>query len=295
MTEDVLLRLPIPSTMGYYAPYQNAGSVENKGWDLAIAYRNQTGDFKYGASFVLSDVKNKVIDLKDTGPYNYTATTIREGEPINALFGYEADGLFQSQSEVDEHAIQFGTVEPGDIKYKDQNGDGVINSDDRVVIGNQIPRFSYGLDLTAGYKGFDARILIQGIGDVDGYLDGDAIWAFHNGGKIQQWNIDEHWTPENPDAEYPRYWIAYPNNQKVSTYWMRSAAYLRLKNVQLGYSFPKRWIDKLHISKLRVYVASDNLLTLANFYPGWDPETSIRDDNQHIFMASYIFGVNVQF
>jgi TonB-linked SusC/RagA family outer membrane protein len=306
-TDDILLRLPIPATMGFSAPYQNAGSVENKGWDLAASYNNHEGEFRYGVSFMLSDVKNKVLDLKDTGPYNYTATTIREGEPINAIFGYEADGLFQTPNEVAEHAFQDGTVGPGDIRYKDQltidsdgdgipdTADGVINADDRVVIGNQIPRFSYSLDLTAEYKGFDVRLFIQGIGKVDGYLDNDAIWAFYNGGKLQKWHIDSRWTPDNPNAEYPRYWIAYQNNQKASSYWMRSAAYLRLKNAQLGYTLPKNLTNKLKLDRLRIYIAGDNLLTLDDFYPGWDPETRLRDNDVHPFFASYTLGINVQF
>ncbi len=306
-TEDILLRLPIPATMGFEAPYQNAGVVENKGWDLALSYNDNSGEFKYSATIMLSDVRNKVIDLKDTGPFNYDVTTIREGEPINAIFGYEAEGLFQTQAEVDQHATQFGTVEPGDIKYKDQltidsdgdgiadASDGVINADDRVVIGNQIPRFNYSLDLTAQYKGFDARIFIQGVGDVDGYLNGDGVWAFHNGGQLQQWHIDSHWTPDNPDAEYPRYWLGYTNNTQASSYWMKSAAYLRLKNVQLGYTLPKKWLNKLDIEKLRIYVAGDNVFTFDNFYPGWDPETNILDDNNHPFMSSYSIGINVQF
>ena len=294
-TDGILLRLPIPQTMGLNAPFQNAGKVENRGWDLSVIHNNSVNDFNYNVNFMLSDVVNEVVDLKDTGPYNYGTTTIREGHPINAIYGYESLGLFQTDNEVGEHATQFGTVEAGDIIYKDQNGDDVINSDDRVVLGNQIPRMIYSMDISAEFRGFDARIFVQGVGKQDSYLFNEAVKAFHNGGKIQDWHIREHWTPDNPNASYPRFWFSFPNNDKTSSFWMRSGAYLRLRNLQVGYSLPQSLIETMNVQKFRIYLSGDNLFTIDDFYRGYDPETNLNNNNIYPFVSTYNLGVDVRF
>ena len=292
-TYDILLRLPIPATMGLTAPFQNAGQVRNVGWDLQLAHRNQVRGVDYGVSLVLSDVRNEVIDLKDTGPYIGGYTIIREGDPINALYGYEATGLFQSEEEVAGHATQFGDVAPGDIKYRDQNGDGVINADDRVVLGNTIPRYTYGLSLDAAYRSFDLSVFLQGIGDANGYLDRDAAWAFHNGGKIQTWQMD-YWTPDNPDAAYPRLTFTLPNNKQVSSYWMTDASYLRLKSVVLGYDVPASAFGRLPVSGLRLYVSGQDLFSRDD-YRGFDPEAPLGQGSFYPITASYTLGLQLQF
>lgn len=294
-TRDILLRLPIPASVGLTAPYQNAGIVRNTGFDLALTHRNEVGGLNYSASLVFSDVRNEVIDLKETGPYNSTFTTIREGESMNAIFGYEALGLFQTQEEVDQHATQFGNVAPGDIKYKDQNGDGVINADDRVVLGNTVPRYTYGVNLSASYKGFDASVFVQGVGKVYGYLNNEAAWAFYNGGKVQEWHLDR-WTPDNPDATYPRFTFNFPNNQQVSSYWMLDASYLRVKNVNLGYTFPASIFgtSNIPLSGLRIYLTGQDLFSFDS-YRGYDPESNLGDGNYYPFVTSYTIGLEATF
>ena len=294
-TSDILLRLPIPVSVGLTAPYQNAGKVRNTGLDLSLTHRNQIGGLYYTASVVFSDVRNEVIDLKGTGPYNYSLTTIREGESMNAVYGYQADGLFQSQDEINASAKQFGTLAPGDIKYVDQNGDGVINADDRVVLGNTIPRNTFGLNLTAQLKGFDFSVFLQGVGKRYGYLNNEAGWAFYNGGKLQKWQMD-HWTPDNPDAAYPRYTFNLPNNQQVSSFWMTDASYVRLKNINVGYTLPRSLFagSVVPMEGLRLYFTGQDLLSWDAFR-GYDPEAGLGDGNFYPFVATYTVGLEARF
>ena len=179
-TTDILLALPIPAIIGLNRPYQNAGEVKNTGWDLALNYNQAKGAFKYQVGFNLSDVENEIVDLKGTGPIIGTYTFNQEGYPINALYGYRALGLFQSQEEIKASPKQIGIYAPGDIKYADTNGDNKIGADDKVAIGNSIPRFTHGLTFNAQYKGFDLSFLLQGVAKADVLLARDAAWAFYN-------------------------------------------------------------------------------------------------------------------
>lgn len=294
-TTGILLQLPVPAIIGLNAPYQNAGVVNNRGWDLAINYANTTRKVNYNVGFNISDVRNQVIDLKGTGPYINGYTIIEEGYPINSLYGYQATGLFQSQSEVNKSPTQFGNYAPGDIKYMNLNGDSVINADDREVIGNQIPRYTFGFNFSLKYHDFDINMLLQGIGKRDVYLNNDAVWAFYNSGPIQQWQLD-YWTPDNPNAKYPRL-IAESNhnNFQNSSYWVYKAAYLRLKNLQIGYSMPSQLLSRLFISNLRIYLAGDNLVTFDHMPKGWDPERPSGDATYYPISSTYTFGVDITF
>lgn len=294
-TTGILLQLPIPAIIGLAKPYQNAGAVRNTGWDLELSYAKQTGAFHYRIGFNLSDVINEVTDLKGTGPYISTYSVVQEGEPIDALFGYQAIGLFQTQDEVDKSPTQFGNYAPGDIRYKDLSGDNVINADDRTVLGNQIPRLNFGLDFSAGWKGFDLNVLIQGVGKRDIFLYKDAVWAFYNAGKIQRWQLD-YWTPDNPDAKYPRL-VAQTthNNFQNSSYWVYDASYARLKNVQIGYTFPEALLGRTFLNQLRLYVSGQDIFTLDHMPSGWDPERKSGDASVYPITSTYVFGLSLSF
>jgi hypothetical protein len=294
-TTGILLQLPIPAIVGLNKPYQNAGSVKNTGWDLAITYRDQSEDFHYSIGFNLSDVRNEITSLKGTGPYIGTYTVDMEGYSIDALYGYRASGIFQTADQVEKSPAQFGNVAPGDIIYKDVNGDGVINADDRVVMGSQVPRLTFGLNLALSYKGFDFSMLVQGVGKKSVFLYKDAVWAFYNGGKIQDWQLD-YWTPDHPDAKYPRL-IAETNhnNFQNSSFWVFNSAYGRLKNLVLGYSVPQTVLQKTFIDKLRVYVSGQNMFTLDHMPQGWDPERPSGTASVYPISSTYVFGLNLTF
>ncbi|MEQ8880599.1 MAG: SusC/RagA family TonB-linked outer membrane protein, partial [Cyclobacteriaceae bacterium] len=293
-TKDIIFDIPIPATTGLNAPPVNAGEVLNEGWDLRIVYGNKVNNFNYNIGFNLSDVKTTVVDLKETGPIFPDKFTIwEEGEEFNALYGFVADGYYQSQDEVDDGPTQIGTLAPGDIRYRDLNDDGVINADDRQIIGSTTPRYVFGLDMTADYKGFDLTIFFQGVGKRDGYLEQEAAWAFYNGGKVQEKHLD-YWTPENPDAEFPRLTYTLTNNQAVSSFWRTNAAYLRLKNVQIGYTLPQSLTEAISIQRARVYAAGQNLFSIDS-YDGFDPESRLGNANFYPFVTVYTLGVDITF
>jgi TonB-linked SusC/RagA family outer membrane protein len=307
-TSDILLQFPIPLTIGLNAPYENAGSVRNTGWDLALGWADEINDFTYGINFNISDVKNEVIDLKGTGPHISGARIIKEGYPINSIYGYEAQGLFQSQDEVDNAPTHIGAIAPGDIHYVNQitvdtDGDGVadaaddlINADDRVVIGDPFPRLMYGMNLSAGFRGFDLSVMFQGVGKRDVMATGDAVWAFYNAGKIQKWHTD-YWTPENPDASFPRLVATTSHNNFQDTdYWVYDASYLRVRNLTFGYTFPQPMMDNIDVNRLRLYFSGQNLLTMDNMPAGWDPEIP-NDRTGDVFpiTAIYSLGIDLSF
>ena len=295
-TTGILLRLDVPKTTGLNAPYQNAGEVENKGWDLGLNYKNNDNPFKYELAFVLSDVKNKVLDLKGVSRTGLTVSN--EGYPINSLYGLEAIGYI-TDADYDQngkylYATQYGKFGRGDIKYKDQNGDGVINDKDEAIIGSTIPRFNYSLNVNLSYKNFDLGMFWQGVGKADGYLGNNATMPFYLGGTIQEQNKD-FWTPDNLDAKFPRLAFNEPNNEKNSSFWMKNASYLRLKNIQIGYSLPKSLIKKASIQRLRIYVSGQNLLTFDKFWDGYDVESPVGVGNQYPQVKLFTMGLDVKF
>jgi len=296
-TTDILLEIPIVSTTGLNEPFQNAAEVQNKGLDLSLDYYKQFGDFSLNIRPNFSIIKNEVVSLLGKGPFIRTFTIDQEGESINSIFGYEAEGLFQTQAEVDGHATQFGLVGPGDIKYKDQNNDGVINGDDRVILGNTIPEYTYGLNMGMGWKGFNLNVLLQGVGGVDGYIRGPGVNAFVGASTAQPWQRDGRWTPENPDpnAIYPRFTFNGNNNQQVSSFWLRSASFLRVKNVQLSYTLPSKALENTFIKGISANVGAQNLFTFDDFYTGFDPESPIGPGQHFPQLRVFTFGFDINF
>lgn len=290
-TSGILLQLDIPTMLGLTAPYQNAGIVENKGWEVSLNYRDRIGDFRYAATVNLSDVKNKVVDLR--GIQRSGRQVSREGHPIDSFFGYEAIGLFQSADEVASSPKQFGNLAPGDIKYRDVNGDGVINTQDQVILGSPIPRYTYSTNLDLGYKGFDLSVFFQGVGKADGFLYGQGIMPFFLGGTVQEQHKDR-WTPDNTDATFPRFAFNEINNEQNSDFWMKSASYLRLKNVQLSYTVPGAFLKK-YIQRARIYVSGQNLFTIDKFWQGYDVEAPVSDGGWYPQMKVYSLGLDLKF
>lgn len=273
-TTDILLELPIPLIIGLNPPFQNAGTVENSGWEMEAGYRNYIGnDFSYNISANISDVKNVVTDLHGAGPFISGNTITAEGYPIGSIYGLQSDGFFQSQEEIDAHAMQTGQIAPGDIKYVDQNSDGVINAEDRVIIGDPFPSLNYGFNFDLRYKSFDVSLFFQGIGSRDVHLTNFVVRAFYNAGKITKWQAEDYWTPDNRDASYPRLTQGdNHSNFQTSDFWVYNASYLRLRNLQVGYTLPSKVLDRLSIQKTRIFFLGHNLWTMFDDLPqGVDP------------------------
>ncbi|MCG6189699.1 TonB-dependent receptor [Maribellus maritimus] len=291
-TNGILLQLDIPAYLGVNAPYQNAGIVKNNGWDFSVGYNARKKDLSYGINLSLSDVKNKIVDLKGANVGDLLVNF--EGYAINSFYGYEAIGYFTSQEDIDSSPAQTGTIIPGSIKYKDQDDSGAIDGDDRKIIGNNIPRYTFSINGNLKWKNIDFSMLLQGVGKVDGYLTETAIWPFSNGSTALTMHKD-YWTKENPNASFPSLAFNNDNNYQNSTFWLKDASYLRVKNIQIGYSFSSNFLNKANIRQLRFYVSGQNLLTLDNFWDGFDAETPVGNATYYPQQKSYSIGVNISF
>lgn len=316
-TEGILLQLNYPAQIGAKPSEQNAGKVNNKGWEIDLGWREQRGDFFYGIGFNLSDVKNKIVDLAGNAP-DLSGYQIRMvGYPIDAFYGYVADGLmspedFKISDPVNNNyslpkipVILGNDYQPGDIKYKDISGpdgvpDGRITPEyDKVVLGSNIPRYTYSIRGDLGWKGIDFSFVIQGVGKCDGYLEGSARHAFQDMAAYpQKVHLDRYnvVTNPNPNASYPRLTYNTNFNQSTfSTYWMEDASYMRLKNIQLGYTFPEKWMKKARIDKLRIYLSADNLFTVSKFFYAYDPETPVSKGGYYPQVKTFVIGLNLNF
>lgn len=209
----------------------------------------------------------------------------------------EAIGLFASEEEIKNAPNQdyTGSPSPGDIRYKDQNGDKKITADDRVNLGNSFPGLTFGLQLGASYKGFDIATTIHAVADAQGYLTGTAAQAFSNGASALEAQKDR-WTPQNLNASYPRLSLnnASRNYTQTNSFFMENASYIKMRNLQIGYSLPKSVLSNLFVEKCRFYVSADNLFTITSFR-GFDPETPWGGGNIYPMVTSYTFGLNLVF
>lgn len=273
-TNDMLLYLPIQGVIGMDAPAQNAGSVENTGFDLSIFHNNSINkDWSYAINFNVAYVKNEITDMNGTegvDPDNGKYWRL-EGYPIGSFYGYVANGYFNTEDELKNYPKRLGSEKLGDIKYVDRDGNGKIDAADQTVIGKNFPSWTGGLNLAVYYKDFDLSMLWQGAFDVDAYYTGEASYAFYNSGKVLKRHLDR-WTPENHNASYPRLTRSSQTNFATSSFWLEDASYVRLKNISLGYNLPKSLLTKIGVEKAKVFVSGENLLTFSGL-DGLDPES----------------------
>ena len=304
-TKDILLGLPIPQVLGLSAPVQNAGDVKNTGIDILLGWHESAREFTYSIDLNFSTVKNEVTNLAGLASIIADNSIIQVGSPIGSIYGLEAIGIFQTAEEILAAPTHFGTVIPGNVRYKDQltvdsdadgikdAADGKINGDDRVIIGNPFPTMSFGLNLGAGYKGFDLSVSLVGVGKRDLLLPGYLGFPFQ--GKIQEWTLTECWSPTNTGAKYPLIEHIRNNDSQISSMWVNDASYLRVRNISLGYTLPQAWL-KNAASGLRVYFSGQNLFTFDKLHDGIDPLTPNGTDGSLFPISSvYTFGLEVQF
>ncbi|SEW53849.1 SusC/RagA family TonB-linked outer membrane protein [Chitinophaga arvensicola] len=302
LTSDILLNLDIPATVGLNAPPQNAGSVENKGLEITVNYSSkQTGNFRYniGANFSLNE--NMVTDLKGTGPYITGSDIdpryiIKKGLPINTLWGYQTDGLFQTADEISKYPTLASNTRPGDVKYVDRNGDGKIDANDMTNIGLSFPKYTFGLNAGFQYKEFELNLLIQGAAKVDTRLSGALAEMGNQEGFTHEIYANNYWTPEHTDARFPRP-IKYDlRNVATSDRLVIDGSYLRLKNIQLAYHLPEAISKRALISRSTVYVSATNLLTFSKLNE-WnlDPEAESGRAVYYPQTSLFTVGLNLQF
>lgn len=302
-TKDILVNLPVPGLFGNGAPIQNAGKVETRGWELSVSYRLKTGPVVHNFAGNISDSFNEVIDTRGTEIIGGSdvQTIIKEGYPLYSYYAYRSDGFFQNEEECQKGPHLEGiTPKPGDIRYLDKNGDGVIKpDDDRFIVGNDFPRYTFGFTYGLEYKGFDFSMMWQGVGKRNKWMRGESVEAFHNNneGPVMDFHQDR-WTPNNPDATYPRLTMGAEsaNNAAKSDFWIQDAKYLRLKNAQIGYTFSQQWMKKLYVKNLRIFASVQNPLTFTKMKGGWDPEyTGDGSGRSYPVARVYSFGLNVKF
>ncbi|MEZ0487310.1 SusC/RagA family TonB-linked outer membrane protein [Fibrella aquatica] len=271
---DLLMQRGRNSTLlGNTFPDENIGQNRFSGVDLQLSFQQETKGFGYYATVNAGFQSSEVLFMDEVfRPYDWMRRT---GQRVGQAFGYLADGLFQTAEEIRNSATVVGyTPQPGDIKYKDLNADGVIDQFDQAVIGNTKPSIPFGASLGFRWRGFDLSALVQGVANRQIYLQGPSMWAFQNNGFGQAYEQHlDRWTPTNTEGTYPRVWIGNNvNNQATSSYWMRSGDYIRLKNVEVGYTIPVQILSRIRVQSIRVFANGTNLLT-ANKDRTIDPES----------------------
>lgn len=295
-TEGILLNLPVPGVLGLNPAPTNAGSVKNVGWELALQHRGAWREVDYGVSLNVSDVKNEIVDLAGTGPYfsgekNWFVR--QEGYPIDALWGYRTDGYYTQEDLDAGYPTWAADAAPGDIKYVDLNEDGVIGPDDRTVLGSTQPRYTYGAALDLGWRNWDLNLHAQGVGKQDMAIMG----AYVENGSWEGFALkigEDYWTPEDPDARFPRPQKQTQKNTEPSDHWVIDASYFRLKNVQLGYTLPQSLTDRAGLRRMRLYVGGTNLFTRSDLTEwGTDAETVTGRTDYYQPVKTYTIGLNV--
>ena len=317
-TYDMIGPAPeLPSVLGTTPPKINNSDMKSYGFELELSWRDRIGDVSYGAKFVLSDARQKITRY----PNESRSLDIAHysGKMLNEIWGYTTVGIAQTQEQMDAHLANnkpsWGSSwSPGDVMYKDLNGDGVVNTGgntvdnpgDRSIIGNSTPRYNFGLTLDAAWKGFDFSVFFQGIGKRDYWLDGPYFWGA-NGGMWQSAGFKEHWDfwrgendplGANLNAYYPRASFDGGKNQQRQSGYLQNAAYIRMKNIQLGYTLPQQWISKAGMSSVRLYISGDNLLTISDITGVFDPETlggDWGDGKLYPLCKTISVGLNVNF
>lgn len=296
-TNDILLTVGLPAvSVGVInRTYVNAGEVNNKGFEFGINFKNYDHEFKYGINGNIATLTNRVNKLQEfvkniTDDYSHTKTEV--GQPISSYYGYQFDGIYQNAGEVSSHLFSNSNgSQPGDIKFKDLNADGQINADDRTFIGNPIPKVTYGINFNAEYKNFDISFLLQGVEGVDRYNDLKQILDYDSRPFNSTTAVLNSWNGEGSSNTTPR--VTFNNNGggHVSSVFVEDASHLRLKNLEIGYTFNQ---SVLGLKNLRLYASGQNLFTITN-YTGLDPEsTSLIDKGTYPQSKSFIFGAKVK-
>lgn len=320
-TFDIISAVAVPDYVGTdQDPLVNTAEVLNQGIDLTLNWR-QAGDFSWNVGFIFSPVRNEVQKLNNDEQTDEILASFIQGEPasrtvvgqpIGGFYGYQMDGIFNDQAEIDAlnsrareltgnsvAVYQTGSLKPGDIKFRDNNGDGIVDAEDREYLGSPIPTLSYGLSAGFEWRGIDFSADVFGV-------SGNKIFNEKKVARFSVYNweqsfYDGRWTPENPDADRPRITNG-GSNYRVSDYFIEDGSFFRLRTIVLGYSLPKIWLDPVRISRLRVYISGFNLWT-SQKYSGYSPEFGNRDDVFRVgfdggiypVTKSYQFGVDVTF
>jgi TonB-linked SusC/RagA family outer membrane protein len=314
-TTDILYKptSSVSTVLGMVLSEMNTGSLQNSGWEIEVGHQNKLGEFKYHINGNFTLINNKVLDL-GVGNVKQPNGLVGNGSnlfidyPMELYYGLTTDGVFLDQADIDAWYLKNDQssispkagARPGDFRYVDLNSDGKVDlANDRKVLGSRIPKYNYSANFGFEYKGFDFSTMIQGVAGVNGYLDNYAGFAFFNLGTVQEWMWQGRFDPSNPTRypEYPRLQVlgnAAGVNGQLSDFWVLDASYLRIKTIQLGYTFAPKLLKMLHVEGLRIYANAENPVTFDHYRKGWDPEINSSGDFYRI-LATYTFGINLKF
>jgi len=306
--KDMLVPVTYPALLGATPPFSNAGELKAWGFETSVGWKGAIRGLRYAARISLSDAQNKVVNYGGQDTYVLGYNFIRQGYPVNTYFGYVFDGLIRTQAELDAYKLLGGVpsdIGIGDARFKDLNGDGKISlygdspgqDGDVVNLGNLAPRYTYGVNLDAGWKRFDFSVFFQGVGKRTLFRDGDYRMPWSDWWRQPPlFYYGQTWNEDRPNAPYPRlshgdirFW-----NYQPSTLQAINAAYLRLKNLQIGFSLPERLIARARMTRARVYFSGFDLWEKHSVKGGWDPE-SIANGFNYPFQRLYSFGLDITF
>tara|TARA_Y100001980_G_C14556914_1_gene353608 strand:- start:142770 stop:146180 length:3411 start_codon:yes stop_codon:yes gene_type:complete len=300
-TSDIIVQLPIPSVLGgLSAPYENVGEMYNTGLEFALNYNNQKlnrDDFAYDLGVNLTYVTNEVTSFRG-GDSPDQLFLIREGYSYNTLYGFKAIGIYQSDQEALDH-MSNNSFKPqaGNLKFEDLNNDGRLGFEDKQDLGNTIPKFTYGFSGSIKYRGFDLNMLFQGLAKLHVYTQSAFTNVTVDNPTITtKWR--DAWTPENTDTDIPALRLNSSWDNQQSSFWVHEVSFLKLKNIQLGYSLPENVLEALGVQKLYVYANAQNVFTLVDqAYEGYDPERSTFNAGQNMYPVPRIvsLGLNLNF
>ncbi len=300
-TKQMLVKAAFPITTGFedtFDTYTNAGKVRNIGWELSASSVNLTGELGWETDLNVTYNKNKIIDLNSDTPLwrnqfgGAYATMLAADYPINVFYGYVTDGIFQNMDEVKAHAVQ-PEAEAGDIRFRDLNNDGIINENDRTVIGNPNPTWLFSMNNRLTYKGFELSIYLQGVADNKIYNQTRSVMESMSAAYNQAASTANRWYGEGTSNSMPRAVWADPNgNNRISDRWVENGSYLRLKNVTLAYNFPDKWLKRINFENARILVSCENVATITG-YKGLDPEVGIDGIDYSSFPPSRVFNIGL--
>ncbi len=301
-TNGMIIDMPIPSYVGEARPLANVGDMENSGWEFELGYKWNIKDARFAIKGNASYLKNKLTNIgNDTGFLNYGisqfsdgGTRAENGQPFPFFYGYKTDGILQNQAEADAYNATYGTTsKPGDFRFVDTDGNGIINSDDRTNIGNGMPDWTFGLNFDAEWKGFDLSVFFQGVSGADVF---DATYRQDvASGNYPTWVL-QRWTGEGTSNTVPT--LGDSKNWVCSDMYIQDGSYLRLKNITLGYTLPRYLTNRIGVSRLRIYGRAENLFTWTKYW-GFDPEIGSGSTSMGVDYGVYpqartfTIGVNV--
>jgi TonB-linked SusC/RagA family outer membrane protein len=298
-TRNILLALDIPVSLGFEKPFQNAGKVSSRGWEIATRWTDKLGGLRYSIGFNLSDARTRIDDMK--GSEQLGAQANIQGGEFGSWYGYRSAGLYQTAEEVASSPSLNINTKAGDIRYMDIDGDNKVTPDkDQVLLGGSLPRYMYGLISNFEYRNFTLSLVIQGVGKQLSRLSYLQIEPFVSGyGNVPQHLDGNYWSQantkeQNLNARYPRFSrLSHANNYLMSDYWLINGAYLRIKNLTLSYKVPSSVIKRFRLQGLNLYIAANDVFTRSKFPTGWDPE--VGSSTTYPIVTTVLAGVNLNF